>query len=123
MTRAAFQSRPSPHADREDGERGDDQLHAAKAEHEAAHDPEPLRRQLESDHEQHQDDAELGDVRDLLGVADQIQCRRPDQGAGGEIAEHRAKARALGQRHRDHRREQQDHGVLHEATRFHGSLR
>ena len=68
-----FPAKPECHADGTDGQRAGQHLDAAEAEHLTTHDPESLWRQLESDDEQHEDHAELGDVRDLLGVADQVQ--------------------------------------------------
>ena len=44
------------------------ELQRAAAEHRAAHRPEPLRLELEPDDEQHQHDAELGEVQDRLDV-------------------------------------------------------
>ena len=46
-----------------------DDLQRAQAEHHPAHQPQPLPRQLQPDHEQQEDDAELGEAGDLLGAA------------------------------------------------------
>ena len=99
-----------------------DKLQAADAEHVAPHDPQALRRQLHADHEQHQHHAELGNLADLLGVADQADARRPDQRTGGEIAEYRAELPALGQRHRDDRREQQHDRILKKTMGLHAAI-
>ena len=54
---------PEREADAADRKPGQHELQAADAEHGAPHDPQPLRRELQADHEQHQHDAELGDLR------------------------------------------------------------
>ena len=48
--------------------------------------------QLEADQEQHQHDAELGEVQDVLRVGDELQAPRPDHDAGGQVADDRAQA-------------------------------
>ena len=52
---------------------------APEAEHEPPHRPQPLPGELEADHEQQEDDAELGEMRDLRRVADgdPVEPRRP----------------------------------------------
>ncbi len=112
----AFPVEPEREADAADDEAGQSELQAADAEHRAPHDPQPLRRELHADHEQHQHDAELGDLADLLGVADQADPRRADQRAGRKVAQHRAELPALGERHRDDRGEQQHDRVLQETV-------
>ena len=97
-------------------------LRRAPAEYLSAHQPEPLRGQLQSDHEQHQDHAEFGNLRDFVGIADQVEQGRADQGTGREIAKHRTEPRTLGQRHGNHGSQQQHQGILKEAAGFQGSL-
>ena len=53
--------------DRAERRRTGDDLQRAEAEDEAPQRPQALPGQLQADHEQQEDDAELGEVRDLLG--------------------------------------------------------
>ena len=46
-------------------------------------------RELDAQREQEQDDAELGELGDPLGVADEARRERPDDDAGDEVAEDR----------------------------------
>ena len=50
--------------------RGQQHLRSAKAEHQPPHRQQPLKRQFQTDQEQQEDDAELGNAVDVLGVAD-----------------------------------------------------
>ena len=54
-------------AERRAAARRAEQLHAAPAEDRPAQRPQALRLELEADQEQHQHDAELGEVQDVLG--------------------------------------------------------
>ena len=86
----------------EDG-RGRYDLQAAEAENGAAQRPELRRLELEPDDEQHDDDAELGEVHDMGALgSDDAEHGRPDDDAGDEIAEDGAQAEARGDRHREH---------------------
>ena len=100
-----------------------DDLQAAEAEHQAAHGQQALVGQLQADQEQQEDDAELGDAGDVLGVDhrdpveerqlvhERAEPQRPEDGAGAEIAEHRAQPEAAHQRHDDAGRAEHDQRV------------
>ena len=73
--------RPGPGQSRHMGEHGDDggsrhQLPEAEAEHRLAQDPQPVRPQFEPDQEEQHNNAEFGDMGDLLDIRDQSQPRR-----------------------------------------------
>ena len=81
----------------------DQDLRRPKGEHRAPHHPKPLRPQFQPDQEQQHDDAERGDIGDLVDFGDQPQAGRADDHARQQIAEHAAEAEPPGQRHRDGR--------------------
>ncbi len=88
------------------------ELQRAAAEHRPAHRPEALRLELEPDDEQHQHDAELGEVQDRLDVVDEPQAPGSDRDAGDQIARAPTPSpSALGERHAQHRRGQVDQRV------------
>ena len=103
--------------------RGQQHLQAAKAEHQPPHRQQTMQRQLETDQEQQEDDAELGNAVDIPGIADgepeqrriflieRAEPERPEQRAGAEIAEHRTQAEAAHHRHHDARRAEHDQRV------------
>ena len=62
------------------------------------------RLELQPDEEQHQHDAELGEVQDLLRVGDERQAPGPDGDAGDEVADDRAQPEQPRQRHGQARR-------------------
>jgi hypothetical protein len=72
----------------------------------------PLGLRLRAHQVQHQHDAELGEVQDVGGVGHQLQHARADQDAGRQVADDRAQAEQVRQRHRHHRRAQEDETVL-----------
>ena len=74
------QSRPSRIARQRQRHAARQHLQHAGAEHRAPHHPQPLRRQFQADHEQHQHDAEFGDRADALAY------RRPAPVSCGPIA-------------------------------------
>ena len=83
------------HADRGERDRGDRHLQPAGTEYRAAHPPQARGLELESDQEEHHDDAELGDVHDVFAfLPDQAEAERADHHARGEIAEDGARGRA-----------------------------
>ena len=98
-------------------------LHAAEAENRAAQRPDPLRVELEPDQEKQQHDAELGDLQHRLRIRYQPQAPGPDRHAGDEVAEHRAQADALEDRHRDDSGGEVDERLLEKAVRFHAGNR
>lgn len=78
---------------------------------------------LQADDEQQQYHAHLGDLRDAFRVVHQAQHAGTDQHAGQQVAEHRAQLQTLGQRHHEHRRDQEDHAGLEKtASVFHAQL-
>ena len=104
------------------------ELDRAAAEEGAAHAGEPARLELEADHEEHQHDAELGEVLRGGNVADEVQPPRADQSAGREVAEDRADAEARGERHADHRGREENERFAHQpllaaCPPFHASRR
>lgn len=106
-----------------DHQAGQQHLQQADAEHRLAHHPQAPRRQLQADDEQQQYHAHLGDLRDAFRVVHQAQHAGTDQHAGQQVAEHRAQLQALGQRHHEHRRDQEDHAGLEKtASVFHAQL-
>ena len=97
-------------------ERGDQRgreqhLRGAEPEHEAAHDAQPLERQLEADREQEERDPELCQHLRRRRLGDQPERLGADQRAGREIAEDRADPQAPEQRHDHDRREKEDQKV------------
>ena len=99
--------------DAADHGRAQHHLQAAQPEHQTAHGDEALVGQLQADQEQQEDDAELGDPGDVLGVDDRdpveereralkgAQAERAEDRAGRQVAQHRVHAPALHQRHDD----------------------
>ena len=120
MTAAAAGGCPRP-TPRPEQQRAQEHLRGAQAEHQAPHDPQARRLQLQPDDEEQQHDAELGDVRDAADVTDEVETPRADDETGGHVAEDRGQPREAEQRHRDDGRGQQDHGLgegNHAAGRF-----
>ena len=99
---------------------GDRHLYRAEAEDRAAQRPEALRVQFEADQEQQQHHAELGEVQHRLRLRDQAQAPGTDRHAGDEIAEHRAEAEPLEERHRDHAGGEIHQRLFEKALGFHG---
>lgn len=100
-------------------------LHAAPAEDGPSHGPQPARLQLQAHQEQHQHDAEFGEVQHVLRVADQADAEGPDDDARGQVADDGAQADGPGQGHRDDRRRQVDEAraepgaaVFHDAWAY-----
>ena len=97
-------------AEANDGGRDGD-LKPAEAEHEAAHGDEAFQRQLETDQEQEEDDAELGEGREPFFALDgepaegrnlageRSEPVRSENSAGDKKAEHGADLEPLEQRH------------------------
>ncbi len=91
-TTARRQSTPNASAREREQQRRAEQLHAAPAEDGLPQRPEALRLELEADQEEHQHDAELGDLQHVLGPRDELQPPRADQDAGAEVADDRTEA-------------------------------
>ena len=87
----------------------DEHLRGAQPEDLAPQAPQPRRLHFQADHEQEHDDAELGDMQDRLRIGEQAEPERADDQPRGQIAEHRAEAEPLEDRHRDDAGRQQRH--------------
>ncbi len=86
---------PERNADRRQHQAGGKQLRRAEPEDRRAHRPQPDRAKLEPDHEQQHHHAELAEMHQLVDVVERViraEHVRPDDHAGGEIAEHGAHA-------------------------------
>ena len=124
--------------DAADDGRAQDDLQAAQPEHQPAHGHEALEGQLQADQEHQEHDAELGDAGDVLGVGDRdpveerarfperAQAERPEDRAGRQVAQHRAHAPALHERHDDaggaEHHQRVAVGIDIEGLRGHGAL-
>ncbi len=98
-------------------------LGPAEAEHQPPHQPQPLPRQLQPDHEQQEHHAELGQFRDIAFIGDghgRKPRKRPGQGAqaigpqrhaGAQEAQDRADLEPLEQGHDHARGDQEQHDV------------
>jgi hypothetical protein len=75
------------------------------------HGPQPRQVELESDDEQKQHDAELGDLHDLVAVGKEAEPKRSDDQTRGQVAEDGAVLEAPKQGHGDHRRREKDQGL------------
>ncbi len=106
-------------ADAADHQRTGQHLQQTGTEHRAPHHPQPPRRQLQPDHEQHQHHAELGNGGDTARIDDQPQHLRADHHPGQQITEHRTQPEPLGQRYRDHRRQQEHQRGLQKGVVVH----
>ncbi|MNI33223.1 hypothetical protein D3C73_871590 [compost metagenome] len=99
---------------------GQRHLRRARTEHRAPHHLQPGRGQLQPDHEQQHDHADLGGAEDAVGVLYEAEAIRPQHHAGRQVAQHRAEAELLEHRHRDHRGQQQDQRQF-QTTAMHGN--
>ncbi len=78
--------------------------------------PEHARFELEPDQEEHHDDAELGEVLQVLGlVADEAQDRADDD-ARHQVAQHGSEPQPCRDRHRDHRGDEVDRRLIEESV-------
>lgn len=73
------------------------------------HRPELARAHFKSDDEQEHDDAEFGKMQDRCGVSEEAEDRRPHQGTGSEISQHRTETQFPKQRHRHNASGEQNH--------------
>ena len=118
------QAEPERHAERGEHQRGGDKLRRPEPEDRRAHGPKPDRAQLEPDHEQQHHHAELAELQhraDIVQRVKRAEHMRPDDDAGGEIAEHGARTQGAAERRSDRRRGKK-HSHLNELRRHHGSL-
>jgi hypothetical protein len=124
IARAATGGWPSSHGSQAQGDRAADDLGRAQAEDQLAHQPQPLPRQLQPDHEQQEHDAELGQLGDLVGIVDgdivqprrdvnqAAQAERPQDHPGQQEAEDGIDLQALEERRDDARGGQEQDQVL-----------
>ena len=82
-----------------------------------------VERELQTQGEKQQDDADAGQALDGLGVLHQAQAVRADQHAGNEIAEEYRQLQAMGQDAAGHRGHQHDDEFKSQAQVFHAPLR
>ena len=100
---------------------GHGKLRRAQPEDRRAHGPQPDRTKLEPDHEQQHHHAELAEMEEFPHIVEGIEGAehvRPDDDAGGEIAEHRAHAQGAAERRGDGSCGQK-HRDLNQLCRFH----
>ncbi len=98
-----------------DGRSGD--LEGAQPEDRPSQPPQEGRLELEADDEQHHDDAELGEVHDVLPVsAEQPEAEGSDRDAREQVPEHRAEAPPRGERHGGDRRREVDERLEQEVA-------
>ena len=103
------------HAERKcdggDGGGGDNDLESSEADDVAAEGAEDGRLDLQADEEEHHDDAELGEVEDLVGGPRDVEELGSDEDAGGEVAEDGAESEPLGEGDADGGGSEVDDGV------------
>ena len=87
-----------------DGRGRNQHLQRAETEQQLAEHPQPGRLQLEADDEQQEHDADLGEVQDVLGIADESDAERADHEPGAQVAEYVPKADEAKDRHDNRRR-------------------
>ena len=97
-------------------------LDAAAQEHRLPEPAQAVDGQLQADAEQQQDDADLRQQLDLMGVVDQAQSGRSGQHAGQDEPGDRRDADAAQQRHHHHGGPEHDHEVLEEAELRHATV-
>ena len=97
---------------------GDQHLSSPKTEDQSAHRPEPAQGEFQADGEEQKDDTEFGEWGHALDVADQSKAVRPDGDANGEIAQDRARAQTMKDRHDHHSGDQENEEIDHHEGRF-----
>ena len=103
-----------------DCQRGDGDLQATEPDDRAAQLPQLRGLQFEADEEQHDDDAEFGEMHHILAfLADEAEERGPDDHARHQIAQHRAEPEAGGDGGGDHGSGEIDEGAEEEVLRVH----
>ena len=103
-----------------DGRGGDDDLQPAEPDDGPAQRPELRGLEFEADEEQHDDDAEFGEVHDVRPLAaDEAQDGGADDHAGDEIAQHRAQPQPRGERGGDDGGGEIDEGAEEKVLRVH----
>ena len=123
MATAVAPAGPMQAASGTDGGRGDQHLQSAKTEDGLAQRPEFRGLQFKADEEQHDDDAELGKMHDVLALAaDEAEDGGADGHARDQIAEHGAKAEARGDGCGDHGGGEIDEGAEQKIGEMHRGL-
>ena len=92
------------------------ELQRPAAEDLATHGEQPLRIELEPDHEEHQHHAQLREVQRLGDVADESEPPGADRRAGNEVAEHRSQPQPRRERHDEHGGGQVDERLGHRGA-------
>jgi hypothetical protein len=87
---------------------GQQQLHAAEAEDCVAQLPDTPRLEFETDQKQQKNNSEFSDFQDFLTVRYPAEAPRSNQHAAEQVAGDAAQVQALGQRHEQHGRAEQD---------------
>ena len=104
--RDAFHGNPTQNATRPRSTAVPTTCKPAQAKNRPPHLPQQGGPQFEPDHEQHHDDADLGEVQDIAAAVHETHGIRSDDRAGQEVPDHGSQPETLGQRHRDDRRQQ-----------------
>ena len=94
-------------------------LPAAEPKYRPAHGPEAARLQLETDDEEQEDDAELGEMKDLPLVVHQVQRPGADDQACQHVAEDRAHSGPAGKRDDNHGRGEKDGNLFEKRHATH----
>ena len=116
-TRPIASGWPSASGDRRHRGDGGHDLHAAEAEDRAAQRPHALRRSSSSPiRNSSSTTPNSANSSTVFGSAIRPQSPRADRDAGDQVAEHRAEAEALEQRHRDHAGGEVDQRLLQKAV-------
>ena len=103
---------------------GQGELPATQTEYRPAHGPEPARLQFEADDKEQEDNAELGEMKDLPLVIHQVKRPGADDQACQHVAEDRAHSGPPGERDDDHGRGEEDGNLFekrHATHPFHSS--
>jgi hypothetical protein len=93
-----------------DQQHADRDLQQAETEDDALHRVELGQRELETDREHQEDDAELGEMFDAMHVVHQVQGVRADDAADQQVAKDRRQVEAAAEDHRQHRSAKKEKG-------------
>ncbi len=103
-----------------DQRQGERRLERAAEQERPPHLAQPGERQLEADDEEEEDDADLGEELDRLGVVDQAERGGADQHPGHEQPDQRRQAQPVADQHHQHRGAEDRDRLLEEVPQFHG---
>jgi hypothetical protein len=105
----------------------DEDLDASQPEHDALHAVQPRERELQSNAEHQENDAELGQMPRLLGIRHPARRMRPKPGADQKVAHDRGQSEHAEDHHDDHgsgqQQQDQRQGVGHRAVAGRGKRR